>query len=111
MASENIVPALISGGFGAGIGAIGVAFIQIWGHKSESRAKAADFITDAAGDVVGWLREENKKLHTDRDNLKVLVLDITDLLDELIPQIPLHTKNTHIIEKLHEINRKAKLLT
>ena len=61
---DAIVPAIVSGGLGAGLAAVATALIQMWGRKAESRATAADLITDAAGALAARQGETILRLET-----------------------------------------------
>lgn len=95
---SNVIPTLISGGFGAGITAILVATIQNFGKKKESRASAADLITNAAGEIVDRLQKENIRMR------KSLLL-LTDVLDGIIEDMAV---DPELKVKLKQVNRKAK---
>ena len=85
----GIVPALVSGGFGAGIAAIAVAVIQMVGKKSESRATAADLITDAAGSLAQRQAETISRLEIRIDRQGSAIIGLTAVLDELLPKLNL----------------------
>ena len=48
----TLIGSLLTGGLGAAIGTAITAVIQVIGHKSESRALAADLVIHAAGGLA-----------------------------------------------------------
>ena len=60
--TSSILSTLISGGLGATIGGVVTATIQVFSHRGESKAAAADLITKAAGSMVERFEQENKQL-------------------------------------------------
>lgn len=78
MASGGTIAALVTGSVGATLGSIATAFIQIAGHRGQSRAAAADLITSASARVVERLDGENRQL-------REAILLLTDVLDEVMP--------------------------
>lgn len=92
---SNLLSTLITGGLGATVGGVLTAVIQMFGRRSESRAAAADLITKAAGSMVDRLDRENKAL-------REAVLLLTEVLDEVLPQI-------HAPEEVLAMLKSAKL--
>lgn len=111
MAANDVVNSLVSGGVGAAIASILSAAINSWSKKGESRANAADLVTSAAGGLVDRLEKENARLNDTNKKLRECVLDLTDIIDDLIP---LATRGKgeemDLLIKVREVNRKAKLL-
>ena len=107
MAWDAVVPALVSGGFGAGVATIVVAGIQVWGKKSESRATAADLITDAAGSLASRQAETISRLESRIDRQARAIITLTTVLDEILPQL----RGLPDLERktLHEAISSAKL--
>jgi hypothetical protein len=85
--SGNIVTALITGGLGTALGGIVIAIVQVISGKGESRAAATDRITNAAGNLTDRLDAMNTRLEAENRTLREAVLLLTDVLDEVLPQI------------------------
>ena len=99
MAFDSAVAgALLSGGLGATIGSVVTAVLQIQSKKGESRANAAKVITDAAGTMVERLTHDNERM-------RIAILLLTDVLDEIIDDMP---ADTVAKERLRKANRLAK---
>lgn len=111
MAANDVVNSLVSGGVGAAIASVISAAINSWSRKGESRAHAADLVTSAAGSLIERLEEENKRLNETNKMFRECVLDLTDIIDELIP-LATHGRGEEmdLLIKVREVNRKAKLL-
>ena len=77
---STIIGTLVTGGLGATIGGLLTAVLQVMSRRVESRATAADLVTKAAGTLVDRLDRENKAL-------REAVLLLTDVLDEVLPQL------------------------
>ena len=75
-----VLSTLLTGGLGATIGGIVTAVLQAVSHRAESKASAADLVTKAAGNLVDRLDRENKQL-------REAILLLTDVLDDVLPQI------------------------
>ena len=91
---------LISGATYAGLGALlsgpVVAAVQAWGRKSESRATAANIVTDAASDLVKQYVDMNRELRdqirqqttTNRKQREALI-KVIDVIDDIITTLHL----------------------
>lgn len=111
MAANDVVNSLVSGGVGAAIASILSAAINSWSKKGESRANAADLVTSAAGGLVDRLERENDRLSHTNKMFRECVIDLTDIIDELIPlAIQGQGDEMELLNKVREVNRKAKLL-
>lgn len=102
----SIVPALVSGGFGAGTAAIIVAIIQTIGKRSESRATAADLITDAASNLAQRQSDVIERLERRLDRQTEAIIALTTALDDLLPQLVVGDEER---ARLHKAIRNAKL--
>lgn len=80
MADNAWLSSLVTGGIGAALGGIVTALIQVVSTHGESRASAAAIVTKAAGGMVDRLDRDNKQL-------REAVLLLTDVLDEIMPQL------------------------
>ncbi len=97
---SDIDPSLVTGGFAAGFGAIVMAVVQTWGKKSESRANAADLVTNAAGRMIDRLDKENAELRT-------AFLMLTDILDEIIDDMSADDPTKARLRKANLAAKKA----
>ena len=80
MSEGGWMGSLITGGLGAALGGVITAALQVMARHGESRATAAAIVTKAAGGLVERFERENKQL-------REAVLLLTDVLDELMPQL------------------------
>ncbi len=103
---ETIIPALVSGGFGAGLATIVTALIQTWSKKGESRASAADLITDAAGTLAARQGETIARLEARVERQAKAIMALTSALDELLPSLPVTESER---ARLHKACVTAKL--
>ena len=87
--NESIIPALITGGFGAGIATVTVALIQTRSKRAEVRATAADLITEAASTLATRQAEHIIRLEARVERQAQALIHLTEVLDELIPQLRL----------------------
>jgi len=104
---DAAIPALISGGFGAGVATISVALIQTWGRKSESRANAADLITDAAGALAVRQGETIVRLESRVDRQAYAIIQLTAVLDELLPHLDLTVVERSKLAKVVNVAKLA----
>lgn len=102
----SVVPALVSGGFGAGLATVVVAVIQTLSKKSESRATAAELITDAAGTLAAQQGETILRLEARIERQATAIVALTAILDEMLPQVPLPDPDR---KRLHKAVMAAKL--
>lgn len=103
---DSVIPALVSGGFGAGLATIIAAWIQAWSKKGEARASAADLITDAAGTLASRQAETISRLEARVERQAKAILMLTETLDELLPSIPI---SDGARARLHKAYTAAKL--
>lgn len=103
---EQVIPALISGGFGAGLATMVTAVIQTLGKKAESRANAADLITDAAGNLAARQAETIARLEARVERQATAISALTVVLDEMLPELPIDARSR---QKLHKAVMAAKL--
>lgn len=102
---NEILPALLTGGFGAAIGGVGIALIQSFSSKGISRAEAADRVTQAAGNLADRLdREIARRDHQIEKMRKAMVL-LTEAIEDLLPMV----ESEDIRNRTHEAIRQARL--
>lgn len=77
---STLITTLVTGGVGATVGSVVTALIQVFSRRGESKAAAADLVTKAASTIIERLDRENK-------SLREAVLLLTDVLDEVLPQL------------------------
>ena len=75
--------AVIIGGIGAALGAIGAAAVTSLGGKSESRAHAADLVVNAAGGLVDRMTARDDRLDKENKALRHALVGILDVIDQL----------------------------
>src|SRR5690349_16565214 len=106
MPSTDLLGALVNGGLGALIGAVSVAAINVLGKKGESRATAADLLTNAGVGLVDRLTKDNVALRRDNQHMREAIITLTDVVDELIPACDLPDD---VKARLRDANHKAKM--
>lgn len=91
----NFIIALVTGGLGAALGSIGTALVQTVSKKGESRAAAADLVTNAAGNLADRLDKRNGALEarlsvSEQQNLQMrrALIALTEAVEDLLPIIP-----------------------
>lgn len=85
----TLIGGLITGGLGAALGTIATAVVQILGHKSESRASAADLVTHAAGGLAEQQDKVIDRLTQENQRMRESVWLLSDVIDELIANVEL----------------------
>lgn len=103
---EQVIPALISGGFGAGLATVVTALVQTLGKKAESRANAADLITDAAGNLAARQAETIARLEARVERQAKAISALTAVLDEMLPSLPMDAPAR---QRLHKAVMAAKV--
>lgn len=103
---DLVIPALVSGGFGAGLATVATALIQTWGKKGESRATAANLISDAAGALAARQSETIARLEARVDKQYTAIVALTSVIDELLPQVTLTEEQ---LQRLHKAVTAAKM--
>lgn len=103
--TANLATALITGGVGAAIGSVGTALIQSMSKRGESRAVAADRVTNAAGNLADRLDRMNAMLEKQNAQLRSAILAVSDVMDEVVPLIP----DVIVREKAHAAIIAARL--
>jgi seryl-tRNA synthetase len=79
--------ALVTGGVGAAVGGVGTALIQSVSHKGESRAAAADLLTNAAGNLADRLDRMNHHLSEENAQMRAALVALTEAVEELLPAV------------------------
>ena len=85
--SENggMMAALITGGLGATIGTVLTAVIQLVSKRGESRAVAADRVTNAAGNLADRLYKINTDLEQENLHMREAMIALAEGVEELLP--------------------------
>lgn len=102
----SVVTALVTGGAGVSLGAIGTAVVQAFSGKNQNRAQAADLVADAAGNLADRLSKLNEKLDGENRQLRNAILLLTDQVDTVLPFV---TAPPNTIATLKKANNSAKL--
>lgn len=101
----DVLTALGYAGVGAGIGSIGAALVSTRAGKGESRAHAAALISEAAAGLAEKQVEIIDRITQQNEKMREAILLLSDVLDELLPQLPLSKED---FEKLKKANNTAK---
>jgi predicted nuclease with TOPRIM domain len=104
---NQLINSLIAGGIGAALGSIAVALINVFAKKGESRATAADLVTNAAGGLIDRLEKDNARLHEENKKQRSAIITLTDVVDELIPACNLSPDDK---ARLRKANHDAKMV-
>jgi saccharopine dehydrogenase-like NADP-dependent oxidoreductase len=81
------IAALVTGGVGAAVGGVGTAIVQSMSHKGESRAAAADLVTNAAGNLADRLDKMNTRLVQENAQMRKALVALTEAVEELLPAV------------------------
>jgi hypothetical protein len=79
--------ALITGGLGATIGTVVTAVIQLVSKRGESRAIAADRVTNAAGNLADRLDKINADLEQENRHCREVMIAMVEGVEELLPLV------------------------
>jgi len=77
--------ALITGGLGATVGTVITAVIQLVSKRGESRAVAADRVTNAAGNLADRLDKINTDLEQENRHMREAMIALAEGVEELLP--------------------------
>ena len=83
--SSEIISTMITGGVGAALGTVLTAIIQVVSKKGESRAIAADRVSNAAGNLADRLDKINAKLEIDNLAMRKALVALTEAVEDLLP--------------------------
>lgn len=84
---SNIFVALITGGLGAALGTVGTAIVQSFSKKRESRATAADLVTNAAGNLADRLDKFNTKLELENMQMRKALILLTEAVEDMMSEV------------------------
>ena len=82
---NDVVTTLITGGIGATMGTIITAIIQSISKRSESRAIAADRVTNAAGNLADRLDKINGDLESENRHMREALIALAEGIEEMLP--------------------------
>ena len=102
----TILAALAYAGVGAGLGTIGASFIAARSSRGESRAHAAEILSNAAGGLADRMSKLNERLDKDNRELRDALSSLIEVIDLIIPYIK--DAPTDIITKAGNISRHAR---
>ena len=86
---SSAVTALAYAGVGAGVGSIGASIISTRAGKGEARAHAANLISEAASNLAERQAETIDRLSLQNEKMRKSIIMLSDVLDEVIPTLPL----------------------
>lgn len=86
-AVSGLLQALSYAGIGAGLGTVGASFIAARSGRGESRAHAAEILSNAAGCLADRLSKLNEELDQDNRELREVLFSMIEVIDMLIPYI------------------------
>lgn len=89
MTISGAISALAYAGVGAGVGSIGAAIVSTHASKGESRAHAANLISEAAAGLAERQVEIIDRITQQNERMRQAIILLSDVLDELLPQLPL----------------------
>ncbi len=84
---SGFLAALAYAGVGAGVGTIGASIVTARSGRGESRAHAAELLSNAAGGLADRLSTLNEKLDKDNRELRDAVGSLIEVIDLLLPYI------------------------
>lgn len=93
------VTALAYAGVGAGVGSIGAAVISTRAGRGESRAHAANLISEAAAGLAEKQVEIIDRITQQNERMRQAIILLSDVLDELLPQLPLEKSDMNKLKK------------
>ena len=91
--------ALAYAGVGAAVGSVGAAAITAHSGKGESRAHAADLISNAAGELADRQAAAINRLELRLDRMAQALIMLTSVDDELLEQVPMPVSEKHKLQK------------
>ena len=86
---SEAIPALAYAGIGAGLGTIGASIVNSRSGRGEARAHAADMISEAASGLADRQAATSKRLSLENEKMRKAIMMLSDVLDELLPQLSL----------------------
>lgn len=82
--TQNVVVALITGGLGAALGSVGTAIVQSLSRKGESRAIAAEQVSNAAGNLADRLDKLNIKLEHENVQMRKALVSLCEAVEDML---------------------------
>ena len=82
---SDVVAALVTGGLGATLGTLGTAVVTSMSKRGESRAVAADRVTNAAGNLADRLDKINNDLEQENRHMRQALIALAEGVEELLP--------------------------
>lgn len=84
---SELIPALLTGGLGAAIGGIGTAVVQSISGRGQSRAEAADRVTNAAGNLADRLDKEIARRDAEIERMRKALVLLAEAVEDLLPTV------------------------
>jgi hypothetical protein len=97
---------LVSGGLGVTIGTVATAVIQAMTVRGETKARAADMVADAAGNVTDRVTKLNDRLDAENHQMRTAIILLTDVVDQIIPLVQ---ATPETVAQLKKANNAAKM--
>ena len=105
-AVSGVLSALSYAGIGAGLGTIGASIVAARSSRGESRAHAAEILSNAAGGLADRLSDFNEKLDQENHELREAMSALIQIFDLLLPYIK--DAPEEIIVEAKQISKQAK---
>lgn len=99
--------ALAYAGVGAAVGSIGAAAITAHSSKGESRAHAADLISNAAGELADHQAAAIERLEKRLDRIVAALQMLTTVDEELLEQVPMPVSERTKLQKAVNAAKQA----
>lgn len=107
MTISGAISALAYAGVGAGVGSIGAAIVSTHASKGESRAHAANLISEAAAGLAERQVEIIDRITDQNERMRQAIILLSDVLDELLPQLPLSAPDMNRLKKATNAAKSA----
>jgi hypothetical protein len=104
---SGAISALAYAGVGAGVGSIGAAIVSTHASKGESRAHAANLISEAAAGLAERQVEIIDRITDQNERMRQAIILLSDVLDELLPQLPLSAPDMNRLKKATNAAKSA----
>lgn len=104
---SGAITALAYAGVGAGVGSIGAAIVSTRAGRGESRAHAANLISEAAAGLAERQVEIIDRISGQNEKMRQAIILLSDVLDDLLPQLPLSKTDLTKLKKATNVAKSA----